>query len=688
MTKLILNLRRSLYGPPKAFAIVFCMLLPVCVSAQLNPYEGMTFSPAQPGDGSTLAGRIARGDLICLPFSGDLFWPADQRFTSFAGLKVTSDNGAYNLVIPKDGRTDELCSAYDTDYVLLNNFYTAANLDSAYRYSFTGDPYFPHSYETTRNSFAPYRVLSRNYYKTPVGKYDIRCTYNDLGVVPEGSLGSVADDSGYFDYKLFIVDFIEQDRILPCDNTVVPIDLRYTPSDVPNKSSLLITVKWEGTDSSLYEDSTCQSMITGADNTKTWSAVSAPSYIYFKRVSGDISARQYEITLKASVNMTTRPLAVKKLQAEGGFAVTQVKGGTTNGSDLCGWWTGSFAAYPATEWEDGSTPPDGEAEDEPGSANSVDVNRPLLYKTTDKFVIHSVSISHGNGIVYSENDYYLRAVSDDGRLDANAEHFTDTNGIIAGTNIEGSVFSAIDCKDVYIRWKLIPKNGGDTIEIGETKHKVYVMRGTAANPYHTLVDLSCGAAKGLSLDPDILQAMWEKVQTLRLTREDGGAAFKYWGPEASIDVLYPFYQWYFYCDGVIGHRDGRCGGWAHFFEQLCAIQGIDNISEFDFYALGRGQWFVTGPTHKERYVLTQKSPFQGGNLPNGVYSDHVINVYNNVFYDVTTGSGPYSSFQEYLLSCITITKISVDGIGDDVTISTTEIPLTPDNISYYIILNQ
>ena len=122
------NTRR--HGPPKRYvfgpAVLLALLLPVCVWAQLNPYEGMTFSPTQPGDGSTLSGRIARGDFICLPYSGDLFWPAD--FTSFAGLKVTSDYEAYNLVIPKDGRTDEVCNAYDTDYVLLNYFYSAANL--------------------------------------------------------------------------------------------------------------------------------------------------------------------------------------------------------------------------------------------------------------------------------------------------------------------------------------------------------------------------------------------------------------------------------------------------------------------------------------------------------------------------------------------------------------------------------
>ena len=118
---------------------------------------------------------------------------------------------------------------------------------------------------------------------------------------------------------------------------------------------------------------------------------------------------------------------------------------------------------------------------------------------------------------------------------------------------------------------------------------------------------------------------------------------------------------------------------------MCAIQGINNVSEHTFYALGGGQWFDTDSTHKEKYILTQKPPFQGRNSPNGVYSDHVINVYDNAFYDVTTGSGPYSSFQEYLLDCITITKIIAEKIGDDLySISTTEIPLTPANISYYI----
>ena len=214
------------HGPPKVpaigLAVALTFLLQVCAWCQLQPYA--EYSPVQPGPSGTLAEKIARGEFICLPYSGNLFWPLDQKFTSFAGLKVSSDNGHYNLVIPRDGNTDELVNFADTDYSVLNNYYTPFSLDSEYRYSFNGDPVYPHAYETTRYSFAPYRVLTRNYYKAPVGKYDITCSYHDLGVVPEGCGGAVADTGGSFDYKLYIVDFTEQARILPCNiNTAVPI---------------------------------------------------------------------------------------------------------------------------------------------------------------------------------------------------------------------------------------------------------------------------------------------------------------------------------------------------------------------------------------------------------------------------------------------------------------------------------
>ncbi|MBO4548172.1 MAG: hypothetical protein J5758_03060, partial [Abditibacteriota bacterium] len=191
----------------------------------------------------------------------------------------------------------------------------------------------------------------------------------------------------------------------------------------------------------------------------------------------------------------TQILAVKKLQSEGGFAVKQVNGGTNNVSDLSGWWTGSYALYDAVEWQDNSTPCDGEAEDKPGPVSYTDVNRPLLYRTGEYFVIKNVKISHGDQVTYSPSDYYLNAVADNGMLSVSTSDFYDENGEISGSGFQGSMFNAVYCKDVSIRWRLIPKNGGNTIEIGETKHKVYAIRGAVSSvpiPFHTLVDLSCG----------------------------------------------------------------------------------------------------------------------------------------------------------------------------------------------------
>ncbi|MBQ9461268.1 MAG: hypothetical protein IJU51_05040 [Clostridia bacterium] len=657
------------HGPPivlaMGLAVALTLLLQVCGRCQLQPYA--EFSAVQPGPSGTLAERIVRGEFICLPYSGNLFWLPDQKFTSFAGLKTESDNGHYNLVIPRDGSTDELVNATDTDFSILNNYYTPFSLDSEYRYSFNGDPVYAPAYETTRYSFAPYRVLSRNYYKAPVGKYDISCSYDDLGTVPEGCGGTVADAGGSFDYKLYIVDFTEQPRILPCNNTTVPISLTYSPSPLPNLSCLSVCVEWEGIDSCLYEDSACQSMITGSANTKTWSAATAPQNIYFKKPVGDINARQYVISLKAIVGGMTRILAVKKLQSEGGFAVTQVNGGTNTVGDLSGWWTGSYSLYPAVEWQDNSTPYDGEADDNPGPVSYTDVNRPLLYRTGGYFVIQNVKISHGDQVTYSPSDYTLNAVADNGMLDVSVSTFTDSYGVIEGSGFQGSMFNAVYCKDVRIRWKLIPINGGNTIEIGETKHKVYAIRGNATSvpiPYHTLVDLSCGAAKGLSTDSDVRNAVWEKVRSLHLIREDGGNALKYYGPESSEYVTNepPLPTgWVYTTLGLIDHRDGWCGGWAEFMNDLMKVQGItsETVKLFPYSYSGvndqnesvniQGGW-CSYPGGQSLVGIKQlPDAFQGhdSSASSQQFFNHSINKINNAYYDATSGNGPYASIADY-----------------------------------------
>ncbi len=102
------------------------------------------------------------------------------------------------------------------------------------------------------------------------------------------------------------------------------------------------------------------------------------------------------------------------------------------------------------------------------------------------------------------------------------------------------------------------------------------------------------------------------------------------------------------------------------------------------YARGHGEWLQVDPTHCVRYFLKQTSPFQGGSIPNYNYGDHVINICNNKYYDVTTGSGPYQSVQEYLIKCITIKAETATIIDNEVHFGSTVIELTAENLSYYI----
>ena len=76
-------------------------LIALFPAAALCQFLGPELSPVKPGDGSTLAGRIDRGDIVLLPYQGNTFWNNDAVFTSFAGLKVQSDNGYYNIVVGK-----------------------------------------------------------------------------------------------------------------------------------------------------------------------------------------------------------------------------------------------------------------------------------------------------------------------------------------------------------------------------------------------------------------------------------------------------------------------------------------------------------------------------------------------------------------------------------------------------------
>ncbi len=266
-------------------------------------------------------------------------------------------------------------------------------------------------------------------------------------------------------------------------------------------------------------------------------------------------------------------------------------------------------------------------------------------------MIHKVCVYHGDGITYSPDDYYLQAVSSDGMLNVPANTFTDANGVMEATNFSGSLFSAIECKDVFINWRLVKRATGETIKIGETKHKLYVVKGSLDEiPFHTVVDFSCSAARGLSADEDIIDAIWTKLQTLRVIREDGGLPFKYWGDiSRSININNT--------ESLIAYRDGRCNAWADFVKDLFKIQGI-TVKKISFCAD-----YYEGDNDQNEYIIIyhghymtdisvsvfqSATSFQGGISSAGPFNMHYINEINGKFYDATCGRGPYNTKTEYL----------------------------------------
>ncbi len=666
------------------FLLLFCLAAAWCDFY----FPGTEFTPTRPANGNTVAWRIFRGDVVIMPFHGNTFWAGDQLFTSFAGLKVQSDNGAYNLVIPKNGKTDELTTLCDYDFTVIQNPspnqdpYNPVNLNSRYSVTYPGDPSHWRMYETLYNDFAPWRPLSRDYYGVAPGKYEISCNVYDHGEVPIGCTGSVSDNgagnniAGSFDYSLYIVDFAQQDRILPCNDTAVPISLATVPANLPNMSNLSICVEWEGMYSDLYTDASCLSMITGTGNKVSWNASSAPSVIYFKKSSNDLSAKTYRITLVASVNSETRDIAYKSVQSQGTFIVTMVNGGSKYTSDLQGYWNEELEDYPVTEWQDSVVAPDGEALDSPGS-NSTEFNRPFLYHTgnDDAFIIHTVCIKHGDGITYSPDNYRLQAVSDDGMLNASSDDFTDTGNSITGHAFNGNHFSNIECKDVLITWKLINKNTGAAIKIGETKHKLYVISDSYNEysndkPYHTLVELACSAARGMSLsDTDALfDVLWEKIRGLRIYRIDG-ELLQYYGRGWNTNTGC-------YSD-LIEYTDSQCYAWADLMKEAGALLGLEleikeidtNFEDDDYCGFLQNTDKAQG---NDDLNLTLNINHTAG------FCKHFVVEYDNRIYDPSIGEAA-DSFAEYLHNNILAYFFS-GGVFQP--IDPTLIPDWPDHFSY------
>ncbi len=138
-----------------------CLLLflaSASLYAQLVPY-----SPTNPNiSGSSLVDRIARGELIFMPYHGRLTWNNDQIFTSYSQVKIPS--AEYNFVVAKNNSLMQLTNITDNDFMIFGTSYNSVDLDSDYSFSFDGDPANP-----ADAVIEPTLALFRDYSGIPTG---------------------------------------------------------------------------------------------------------------------------------------------------------------------------------------------------------------------------------------------------------------------------------------------------------------------------------------------------------------------------------------------------------------------------------------------------------------------------------------------------------------------------------------
>ena len=333
-------------------------------------------------------------------------------------------------------------------------------------------------------------------------------------------------------------------------------------------------------------------------------------------------------------------------------------------------------------------PYDGVAADAPrmyfDDETSRDSNKPFLYEAGSEFVIHGGAIRHCDNQVYSNDDYKVVIGSSCELIDGcEGNIISDTNGIIEFGVIRGDEFSKITARNIVLSWKLVNRHNNSEINVGQTQHFVYAVGGdlSGITPFHTLVDIGCRSAVNRIDADDTFAGIWDYVSERKVYRIDGAGPITYWGPLASVNVPYdpedpdPIIPWYFTTHGLLKYLDGRCGGWSRFFIDVCNLQGISGITHERFHTV------LPNNNNDYRYTIYQKGVLQGQTQHfYSIYENHVINKFNDCFYDVTSGK-KYANKFTYLFENSEIEihmylngVISPEILGNRIVLTTTNWP--------------
>ena len=227
-------------------------------------------------------------------------------------------------------------------------------------------------------------------------------------------------------------------------------------------------------------------------------------------------------------------------------------------------------------------------------------------------------------------------------------------------------------------------------EIGSTKHLLYVTLDEPASDeaYWTLLDISCGAAKGKTTESEFVKASFLPFTTHTgdgkgFPRKGDGLKLSYykhgWKTQRSPA---PLYNDPWTTRGILGGLDasGRCGGWANLLLTMWALHGVTSATQrwyvrsLDKELVDMNQRFLVKNivfpdpptlaglyTHKGAETLKTKAspgaPGQGKTNPQFDFGDHVVIKHSGKLYDPSYGLGPYLNDKMYLAAAL-------DGLGN------------------------
>jgi len=171
--------------------------------------------------------------------------------------------------------------------------------------------------------------------------------------------------------------------------------------------------------------------------------------------------------------------------------------------------------------------------------------------------------------------------------------------------------------------------------------------GDMASPWTELLDFSCEWAAAKDEEGPVFTAIWEKIETRSAT------GFKYWGSENTPGGE---------TDELLENKDGRCRGWACFFEDLNAVHGIEvrywSVKPIDPCGglVVKNKEF--GPEHDDwdepfvysYFELVEQPgiPGQGMDTPaKKAFLSHGVNLYQGKIYDPCYGLGPFDDLHAW-----------------------------------------